>query len=97
MDLTKQYVILWLASEAASLFLPRADDSRVWGLAGQVQGETSGVGLWLRVEAVASAPGEFTPNPEPFVTFLIPWQSVRAAQLLGAKLSDIHRPPGFLP
>ena len=97
MDLTKQYVILWLSGEAARLLLPRADDDHVWGVVGQVQGETPGVGIWLRIESVASIPGEISPRSEAPVTFLVPWHAMRTAQLLGAKATDVPRTPGFFP
>jgi hypothetical protein len=96
-DLVKQYVILWLSGEAARLLLPQADEERIWGVVGQVQGETPGVGLWLRVESIASVPGELSPPSESPVTFLVPWHAVRTAQLLGAKPTDLRRAPGFLP
>jgi hypothetical protein len=97
MDLAKQYVILWLSAEAARLLLPQADDEHVWGVVGQVHGETPGVGLWLRVESIASIPGEISPPSGTPETFLIPWHAVRIAQLLGAKPIDLRRTPGFLP
>lgn len=96
MNLEKQYLILWLTSEAAGLLLPEADESRIWGVLGQVQGETPGVGLWLKVESVASAPGDIGRAYDTPVTFLIPWHAVRTAQLLGAKPTDRPRAPGFL-
>lgn len=96
MDLTKQYVILWLHSDVARLLLPRADEDRVWGVLGQVVGETPGVGLWLRVEATASVPGELSETYETPMTFLVPWPAVRTAQLLGARQPDLPRTPGFL-
>jgi hypothetical protein len=96
-DLVKQYVILWLSGEAARLLLPQADDEHVWGVVGQVQGETPGVGPWIRIESVASIPGEIGPPTDRPVTFLVPWHAVRIAQLLGAKPTDLHRTPGFLP
>lgn len=96
MDLDKQYVILWLTVEAARLFLPEADDSRIWGVMGQVQGETPGVGLWLRVDSIASVPGDLKQATAAPMTFLVPWHTIRTAQLLGAKPTDLPRVPGFL-
>lgn len=97
MDLSKQYLTLWLTTEAARLLLPEADESRVWGVMGQVQGETPGVGLWLRVESVASIPGDFSKVSAVPSIFLVPWHSIRTAQLLGAKPADLPKSPGFLP
>jgi hypothetical protein len=95
MDLAKQYVILWLVADAARLLLPDVDDTRVWGVMGQVQGETPGVGLWIRIESIASVPGDLRAAPSPAV-FLVPWHTIRTAQLLGARPADLPRSPGFL-
>jgi hypothetical protein len=61
---------------------PVAD--RQWTFVGQVEGETPGVGIWIRIDEVTTPDGMVMPAPGPYTT-LIRWEWVVTAVLTADK------------
>ncbi|MGH7312628.1 MAG: hypothetical protein ACREJV_05605 [Candidatus Rokuibacteriota bacterium] len=77
-----------MADQAGRIFFglpasrPVAD--RQWTFVGQVEGETPGVGIWIRIAEVTTPDGMVMPAPGPYTT-LIRWDWIVTAMVTAEK------------
>lgn len=92
MDLAGKYLTATVSDQSARRFFDLPGSSgppdRQWTFVGKVEGETAGVGIWLRIEEVATPDGMIMPAPGPY-TALIRWESIIAAVVTAEKPSDL--------
>jgi len=93
MDLAGKYLIATIKDASARLLfeLPGAGPSRAegqWTFVGRVEGETSGVGVWLAMEEIVNPEGMITPAPGPY-TVLVRWEWIVTAVLTAEKPIDL--------
>jgi hypothetical protein len=93
MDLTGKYLIATIKDASARLLfdLPGAGPGRSegqWTFVGRVEGETSGVGVWLAIEDIVNPEGLITPAPGPY-TVLVRWEWIVTAVMTTEKLADL--------
>ena len=93
MDLTGKYLIATIRDESARLLfdLPGAaagKSERQWTFVGRVEGETSGVGIWLAIEGFVNPEGMTTPAPGPY-TVLVRWEWIVTAVMTAEKPADL--------
>lgn len=100
MELTKKYLTAALTDQAARVFfgLPASSASaglqdKQWMFVGKVEGETPGVGIWLRIEEVTTPDGMVMPAPGPYTT-LLRWEWIITAVTTDEKPTDVL---GFRP
>ncbi len=88
MELTGRYLTAAVTNGAARRLFglpdPPASADGHWTFSGRVEGETAGVGIWLRTEEVATPEGMVMPAPGPY-TLLVRWEWVIAAVLTADK------------
>jgi hypothetical protein len=83
-DLAGKYLTAAVADQGGRIFFglppskPVAD--RQWTFVGQVEGETPGVGVWIRISEVTTPDGMVMPAPGPYTT-LIRWDWIVTAML----------------
>jgi hypothetical protein len=92
-DLTGKYLIATIKDDSARLLfdLPQAGQprsERQWTFVGRVEGETSGVGVWLSIEGIVNPEGMVTSAPGPY-TVLVRWDWIVTAVMTGEKPSDL--------
>lgn len=93
MDLVGRYLIATIKDASARLLfeLPGAGPSRSegqWTFVGRVEGETTGVGVWLAMEEIVNPEGMVTPAPGPY-TVLVRWDWIVTAVLAIEKPTDL--------
>lgn len=93
MDLTGKYLIATIKDASARLLfeLPGAGPARSegqWTFVGRVEGETSGIGVWLAMEEIVNPEGMITPAPGPY-TVLVRWEWIVTAVLATEKPTDL--------
>lgn len=92
MDLAGKYLTATVADQSARLFfdLPASGGppDKQWTFIGKVEGETPGIGIWLRIEEVTTPDGMVMPAPGPYTT-LIRWQWIITAVVTAEKPTDL--------
>jgi hypothetical protein len=93
MDLAGKYLSATIKDESARLLfdLPGAGQGRSeaqWTFAGRVEGETSGIGVWLAIEEIVNPEGMTTPAPGHY-TMLVRWEWIVTAVVAGEKPVDL--------
>jgi hypothetical protein len=93
MDLAGKYLRATIKDESARLLfeLPGAGQGRSeaqWTFAGRVEGETSGIGVWLAIEEIVNPEGMTTPAPGRY-TMLVRWEWIVTAVVSGEKPVDL--------
>lgn len=92
MDLAGRYLIAAIKEESARLFfdLPpvQARPERQWTFVGKVEGETTGVGVWLTIEEIVNPEGMVTTASGPY-TVLVRWEWIVTAVLSAEKPADL--------
>jgi hypothetical protein len=93
MDLTGKYLTATIKDDSARLLFdlptpaqPRSE--RQWTFVGRVEGETSGVGVWLAIEEIVNPEGMITPAPGPY-TVLVRWEWIVTAVMTAEKPADL--------
>jgi hypothetical protein len=93
MDLTGKYLTATIKDDSARLIFdlphpgqPRSE--RQWTFVGRVEGETSGVGVWLAIEEIVNPEGMITPAPGPY-TVLVRWEWIVTAVMTAEKPADL--------
>jgi len=93
MELAGKYLTATIKDDSARLLfdLPHAGQARSerqWTFVGRVEGETSGVGVWLAVEEIVNPEGMITPAPGPY-TLLVRWEWIVTAVMTAEKPTDV--------
>jgi hypothetical protein len=93
MDLTGKYLIATIRDASARLLfdLPGAGPGRSegqWTFLGKVEGETSGVGVWLAIEEIVNPESLITSAPGPY-TVLVRWDWIVTAVTMTEKPTDL--------
>jgi hypothetical protein len=93
MDLTGKYLVATIKDSSARLLfdLPGggpARSDRQWTFVGRVEGETSGVGVWLAIEEIWNPEGMITSAPGPY-TVLVRWDWIVTAVMTTEKPADL--------
>src|SRR6266852_710552 len=100
MNLTGKYVILELSHDAVRRFVgkePRQGDAAAvpvprWYMISEVQGETTGVGLWFRMIGLGTKGDDPSPpmwKPDAKNVYLIWWSWLLNATILPEKPKDV--------
>jgi hypothetical protein len=93
MELTGKYLVATIKDSSARLLfdLPGAGPARSegqWTFVGRVEGETSGVGVWLAIEEIVNPEGMVTSAPGPY-TVLVRWDWIVTAVMTTEKPVDL--------
>jgi hypothetical protein len=93
MNLTGKYLVATIKDSSARLLfdLPGAGPVRPeghWTFVGRVEGETSGVGVWLAMEEIVNPEGMITSAPGPY-TVLVRWDWIVTAVMTTEKPTDL--------
>lgn len=93
MDLAGKYLIATIKDNSARLLfdLPGAGTGRSeaqWTFAGRVEGESSGIGVWLAIEEIVNPEGMTTPAPGRY-TMLVRWEWIVTAVVASEKPVDL--------
>jgi len=93
MELSGQYLFATIKDASARLLfdLPGAGPGRSegqWTFVGRVEGETSGVGVWLAIEEIVNPEGMITAAPGPY-TVLVRWDWIVTAVITTEKPVDL--------
>jgi hypothetical protein len=104
MELAGKYLMATIKDNSARLLfdLPGAGQGRSeaqWTFAGRVEGETSGIGVWLAIEEIVNPEGMMTTPAPGRYTMLVRWDwivtavvaSEKPVDLTSMKLGGAHR------
>jgi hypothetical protein len=94
MDLAGKYLMATIKDDSARLLfdLPGAGQGRSeaqWTFAGRVEGETTGIGVWLAIEEIVNPEGMMTLAPGRY-TMLVRWEWIVTAVVTGEKPVDLR-------
>jgi|RhiMetdeSRZDD1v2_1073273.scaffolds.fasta_scaffold114236_5 hypothetical protein len=94
MELAGKYLMATIKDNSARLLfdLPGAGQGRSeaqWTFAGRVEGETSGIGVWLAIEEIVNPEGMMTTPAPGRYTMLVRWDWIVTAVVASEKPVDL--------